>query len=106
MLPARIQAFRESIMELPERMRTSVRVARQSGILFELTLSGLGRGALLLARGGRNPSLIFAFHAANAPNKPALLWRDRSVTFADLDDRMNRAAVALGRRRLHLDPRA
>jgi fatty-acyl-CoA synthase len=26
------------------------------------------------------------------------LWRDRSVTFADLDERMNRAAVALARR--------
>lgn len=51
-----------------------------------------------LAGGSRNPSLIFSLHAANTPDKPALLWRDKRLSFADLDQRMNRAAAGLKRR--------
>jgi len=53
---------------------------------------------LKIAKGARNPSLIFAIHGANSPDKTALLWRDRRVTYGQLDDRMNRVAVGLQRR--------
>ena len=93
-----LHQLRESLAELPQRLRTSARVVRQTGLLYSLTLPGVRRAARAFATGARNPSLVFEIHAANAPDKPALLWRDRRVTFGELDDRMNRAAVGLQRR--------
>src|SRR5580698_4246177 len=100
-IPERIQGLRtaaEELSHLPDRARTFGRVARQSGLLFEFGLAGLRFAAGALRKGGRNPSLIFAIHGANSPDKLALLWRDRRVTYGQLDDRMNRVAVGLQRR--------
>ncbi len=97
-LAPRIQTLRESLAGLPDRLRTGARLWRQSGLLFEVSLSGVRAAAATLAKGGRNPSLIFALHAANSPDKAAILWRDRRLTFGQLDDRMTRAAVGLQRR--------
>ncbi|HTB75887.1 MAG TPA: AMP-binding protein, partial [Polyangiaceae bacterium] len=83
---------------LPDRARTFGRVVRQSGLLFEFGLAGLRFAAGAALKGGRNPSLIFALHGANSPDKPAILWRDRRITYGDLDDRMNRVAAGLQRR--------
>ncbi len=101
----RIQGLRSTaetrakeIAQLPDRARTFARVARQSGLLFEFNLSGLRFAAEALSKGARNPSLIFAIHGANSPDKTALLWRDRRVTYGQLDDRMNRAAAGLQER--------
>ncbi len=93
-----LHQLRESLAEIPDRVRTGARVARQSGLLYNFTLPGLRKAVVALASGSRNPSLIFQLHAANSPEKPAILWRDRRLTFAELDDRMNRAAVGLKRR--------
>jgi fatty-acyl-CoA synthase len=90
--------LRESIAELPDRIRTGARVARQSGLLYTFTLPGVRKMVAALASGSRNPSLVFQLHAANTPDKPALLWRDQRLTFKELDDRMNRAAIGLQRR--------
>ncbi|HEY6459961.1 MAG TPA: AMP-binding protein [Polyangiaceae bacterium] len=95
---ARLQEIRSTLAELPERARTAARVARQSGLLFAMTRPGLRELALILKNGARNPSQIFKVHAANSPSKPAIVWRDRSLTFGELDSRMNRAAAALQRR--------
>ncbi len=94
----KVREIRERLAELPERARTGARVARQSGLLFSMTVPGLRAAAAGLLSGAANPSLVFKVHAANSPQKPALLWRDRSLTFAQLDERMNRAAAALQRR--------
>jgi fatty-acyl-CoA synthase len=94
---AKIQLLRASIAEMPGRARTLARVVRQSGLLFEVHLRGLRMAAGAAVRGGRNPSLIFALHGANSPDKPALLWRDRCVTYGQLDERMNRAGAGLQR---------
>jgi fatty-acyl-CoA synthase len=94
----RLQEIRESLKELPERARTAARVARQSGLLYSMTRPGLRAAAAILGGGTRNPSQIFKVHAANTPTKPAILWRDRRLTFAELDERMNRVAAALQRR--------
>jgi len=96
--PTTLQQLRESIAELPERVRTGARVARQSGMLYTWTLPGIRKAVTALATGARNPAMVFSLHAANSPDKPALLWRDRVLTFAQLDDRMNRAALGLQRR--------
>jgi fatty-acyl-CoA synthase len=98
---ARIASLRTTATELahlPERARTFGRVVRQSGLLFEFGLTGLRFAAGAIRKGSRNPSLIFAIHGANSPDKTALLWRDRRVTYGQLDDRMNRVAVGLQRR--------
>ncbi|MGO9836719.1 MAG: class I adenylate-forming enzyme family protein [Polyangiaceae bacterium] len=98
MLPEKIQAFRTAISELPARLRTNARVMAQSGLLFEFHLSGLRAAASAAVAGSRNPSLIFSLHAANTPDKTAILWRDRRLSFAELDQRMNRAGAGLKRR--------
>jgi fatty-acyl-CoA synthase len=98
MVPQRIVALRESIADLPDRIRTGARVARQTGMLYEWTLAGLRAAAAGLSGGSNNPALIFAIHAANAPSKAAILWRDRRVTYSGLDERMTRAAAGLQRR--------
>jgi fatty-acyl-CoA synthase len=94
---AKIQLLRSTFAEMPERARTLARVVRQSGLLFELHFAGLRIAAGAAVRGGRNPSLIFALHGANSPEKPAILWRDRCLTYGQLDRRMNRAAAGLQR---------
>jgi fatty-acyl-CoA synthase len=94
----RLHQLRESLAELPGRIRTGARVARQSGLLYNFTLPGVRKALEALASGSRNPSLVFNLHAANSPDKPALLWRDQRLTFKELDDRMNRAAIGLQRR--------
>jgi fatty-acyl-CoA synthase len=86
------------LAQVPDRARTFARVARQSGLLFEFRPRGLAFAVGALAKGGRNPSLIFALHGANQPEKTALLWRDRRLTYGELDDRMNRAAAGLQQR--------
>jgi fatty-acyl-CoA synthase len=100
MMTEPLRGLRETLAELPERLRTASRVARQSGFLFTLTWPGLRVAAGSLALGARNPSLLFRFHAANAPSKVALRWRDRTLTYAQLDERMDRAGAGLGRRGL------
>ena len=67
------------------------RSPRQSGMMWEFTVAGV-RGARRGAPDGRaNPSQIFRVHAANSPDKPALIWRDESLTFGELDERIDRA---------------
>ncbi len=94
---AKIQLLRASIAEMPDRARTLARVVRQSGLLFDLHFSGLRVAAGAVVGGARNPSLIFALHGANTPDKPAILWRDRCITYAELDRRMNQAGAGLQR---------
>ncbi len=100
-LSERIATLRTAAADLallPDRARTFGRVVRQSGLLFEFGRGGLRFAAGHALKGGRSPSLIFALHGANSPDKTALLWRDRRVTYGELDDRMNRAAAGLQRR--------
>ncbi len=97
-LRARIGQLRDTLVELPERIRTGGRVARQSGLLYAWTVPGVRKALSALASGSRNPSLVFELHAANSPDKPALLWRDRQLTFRQLDENMSRAGAGLQRR--------
>jgi len=77
---------------------TGARVVHRSGLLWELTLPGLrvALASLLTARG--SPSLTFRIHAANSPHKTAILWRDRALTYAELNQRIDRAAIGFQRR--------
>jgi fatty-acyl-CoA synthase len=101
-LPESIEALRTKVVtkaaairELPERVRTFTRVATQSGLLFDFRLSGVRFALSRALKGGRNPSMVFALHGANNPDKPAMIWRNRRLTYQQLDDRMNRVAAGL-----------
>ncbi|HZU82359.1 MAG TPA: AMP-binding protein, partial [Polyangiaceae bacterium] len=48
-----------------------------------------------LFSGARTPSQIYRIHAANSPQRTALVWRDRRLTYAELDARMDRARAGL-----------
>jgi fatty-acyl-CoA synthase len=76
------------------------RLARQTGFLWTLTQHGAGALLRVFARGSQNPSLIYRVHAANSPNKTALVWRDRATTWRELDERIDQVASGLERRGL------
>ena len=98
-LPTRadLAELRETLVDMPTRVRTGARVASQSGLVFAINRHGLR--ALVASIGApRNPTQIFKIHAANSPDKPAIQWHDRSLSFGQLVERMNRAAAGLQRR--------
>ena len=83
-------------MDLPSRLKVAARVGRQTGVMWDLTARGIG--AALRALQAPNPSQIYRVAAANVPNRTAILWKDQSFTFAELDDRIDRLAAGLQRR--------
>ena len=88
----------ERVREAPERVRTTVRLSRQSGLLWSMTSPGLVEMVRTLASGSQNPSRLYRIHAKNSPGKPALIWRGRTTTWGELDARIDRLAAGLVRR--------
>ncbi len=86
------------LREIPERVRTSARLSRQSGMLWSLTKPGVMELARVFASGSQNPSLIYRVNARNTPSKPAIIWRGRTTSWAELDERIDRLAAGLARR--------
>lgn len=87
-------------MPLFDRIRQSLRraenfaaVSVKSGLAFDFHLRGAVTAAKLLAQGKSGPSTLYRIHAANTPDKPALIFHGRSWTFSELD----RACDAVGR---------
>lgn len=54
--------------------------------------------ARALGSGSQNPALILRVHGRNSPDKTALVWRDRSLSWGELDARVDRLASSLSRR--------
>jgi fatty-acyl-CoA synthase len=98
MLPTPIRGLRDAISELGQRVLTGARVVHRSGLLWELTVPGVRVALVALLSGARSPSLTFRIHAANSPDKTALLWRDRRLTYGELNHRIDRVAVGFHRR--------
>ncbi len=100
----------------PTRVRTAARIARQTGIAYELTLPGLRAALATIGAPSPGPSQVYEFHAKNSPDKVALRWVEadaptgpggdpgapsgpvHQMTYAQLNERMNRAGSALERR--------
>lgn len=97
-LSAKLATIAAGAREVPERIRSSARLGRQSGMLWSLTRPGLVELARVLASGSQNPSLIYRVNARNTPRKPALIWRGRVTTWAELDERIDRLSAGLARR--------
>jgi fatty-acyl-CoA synthase len=96
-MPPTLRALRDAATEFGQRVVTGAIVAHRSGLLSELTLPGLRVALVSLLSGARSPSLTFRIHAANSPHKTAIIWRERRLTYDELNHRIDRAAVGLQR---------
>jgi fatty-acyl-CoA synthase len=97
-LSERLKTIATDVRHVPERVRTSARLSRQSGMLWSMTTPGLVELARVLMSGSQNPSLIYRVNARNTPSKPALVWRGRTTTWAELDERIDRLSAGITRR--------
>jgi len=70
-----------------ERRALMRRVLKRTGVGKLVTLRGMWRMIKATVTNTRTPSTIYSFHAANVPDKPAFIWRDRMHTFASFDAR-------------------
>ncbi len=99
-----MRAFLSSLVErardIPVRGALVAKLARETGMMWSLSSRGVLEGARSLAKGAQNPSLIYRIHAANVPDKPALLFRDVMWTYREVDERIDRLAKGLVRRGL------
>jgi fatty-acyl-CoA synthase len=84
--------------DLPEKLRVATRLAHQSGLIWTLTKPGLVELLKVFVSGSQNPSKIYRVHARNTPSKAAIIWRGRTTTWAELDERIDRFASGLERR--------
>jgi fatty-acyl-CoA synthase len=94
----RLKTIGDDLRAVPERVRTSARLSQQTGMLWSISRPGAIELVRVLASGSQNPSLIYRVNARNTPSKPALVWRDRMTTWAELDERIDRLSGGLVRR--------
>jgi fatty-acyl-CoA synthase len=92
--------LKERIALAPARFRVTAKVARTSGMVWNWTASGLREATRSLLKERQSPSQVYRLHAANAPDKTALIWRDQRLTFRELDDRIDRIGHGLQKRGL------
>ncbi|MBX3232705.1 MAG: AMP-binding protein [Labilithrix sp.] len=97
-LSARARGVVDQLRDVPTRLRVAAEFSRSTGMLWSMTQPGLAELVKVMASGSQNPSKIYRVHAANSPNKPALIWRGRTSTFAELDRRIDRFAAGLAQR--------
>jgi fatty-acyl-CoA synthase len=101
MLADGLRSVIDSATQFRRNLVLTARVLYQSGLVMELSVPGL-RAALFAAFSrSRSPSRSVRIHAANSPDKTAIIWRDRRLTYFELNDRMDRAAVGFQRMGLH-----
>jgi fatty-acyl-CoA synthase len=95
---ARLSEVRERIAGLPEKVKVAAQLAQSSGLMWSTTLSGFRTMVRVLASGSQQPSHVYKIHAQNFPTRPAVIHRERSITFGELDHRIDRVAAGLKRR--------
>jgi fatty-acyl-CoA synthase len=83
---------------VPNRVRIAIRLAKTSGFLWDVRPEGAIELVRALATGAQNPAALYKIHAKNSPNKPAIVWRDQTLTFADMNSRIDRLAAGLAAR--------
>ncbi len=96
----RLKLVREEARAALLRARTVGRVSYEKALYKGLTPKGAWLLARESAKGRQTPSLVFRFHAANDPHRIALTYHDRNYSFFEMNDVMDRIAVALARRGL------
>jgi len=81
--------------DAPARARAAWHMGTSTGSIWDLRPRGLYEMAKSLNREFQNPGAIYAIHAKNQPERVALRFRGRSVTYGELDDRLDRLASGL-----------
>jgi len=94
-----LRDLRQRLADLPGTLRVVTRVARQSGMLWELTVPGL-RASVGALVGTPNPAVMYRVLAASKPDVPGILWHDEVLTFGEIDTKIDRVATAMKRRGL------
>ncbi len=94
-LRSRLESVRERVTDVPMRIRVVAELSVKSGLLWEVGRDALREIVRTLATGSQNPSQIYRIHAVNTPNKKALVWRDTSYTYGELNARIDQLANAL-----------
>ena len=96
-LAPRVGTAARTVRDQVELARVAARMGVRSGLAFQLT----PRGVLALARARAGGSLglpsLFRIHAANRPDAIAIIQGDRSISYGELDRRIDRLASALRR---------
>ena len=64
-------------------------------MLWELRPTGVLELIRMLGRNYENPSSLYAIQAKNQPNREAIRFRGRRMSFGELDDRISRVASGL-----------
>lgn len=95
MLRELLRPLFERVRDVPTRAALVGRLARETGLVWNLSPGGAVEAARALLGSAQNPSLIYRLQAANMPDKPALVQRDVSWSFRELDDRIDRIAFGL-----------
>jgi fatty-acyl-CoA synthase len=90
--------WKERAREVTAKARMFARVAHQTGMLRQLRPTGAAAAARSLLRGASGPSAIFRVHAANQPERPAFLFEGRTLSYGEVDERIDRLATGLRRR--------
>jgi fatty-acyl-CoA synthase len=97
---ATVRELRQRLADVPERVRVASKVANSSGLLWALRWPGVAAAVKALSSGANNPSAIFKIHAANSPDAIALQWRDRQISYGQLNADMDQLALGLRQRGL------
>jgi len=92
------RALADRLAGLPDTLKSAIELGRESGFMWKLTRPGVRELAKVMVSGSQNPAQIYRVHARNAPEDVALVYRDRSLTWRELDDRIDRIAASLERR--------
>jgi fatty-acyl-CoA synthase len=93
-----ITDIRTRLSDVPDRVKVAIKVAKSSGFLWDMRAAGAMELVRIMTAASQNPSQLYRIHAKNSPDKKALVWRDRSVTFQELDARIDRIAAGLAAR--------
>ncbi|HEX4516832.1 MAG TPA: AMP-binding protein [Polyangiaceae bacterium] len=94
-MASRFETFRNRMKDVPGRARAAWHMGRSTGMMWELRPSGVAQLLKMINRDYQNPSAVFTIHAKNQPDRVALRFRGRGLTYAELDDRIDRLASGL-----------
>lgn len=106
-VPVHPEGSRFERLARPARIvRLATRVALRTGLWSHMGPRGVGVLVEGILRQRTNPSLLYRFQAKVQPNKVALRWRERTITFGELDDEIDRIGHGLRSRGLGRGTRA
>ena len=92
---SKLRELRERLADVPQRIATVAKRGANERPDVGADRPGRSRARESLATGARNPSQVYRVHAANTPDKPAIMWRDQTISFAELDRRIDAIAASL-----------